>query len=227
MPRSAVAVDVRAMATADIRWAADLHRAALPHGLFPSLGPRFLRQYLATYVDSPAAVALVAERNGALAGFLVGTLDHGHHRAHVMGTHLRPIAVRGALALLVRPTVAWRFVRTRLVRYVAAIRRPRVHGPREQGRDRAVAVLAHVAVTPASRGTGVGAELVRAFLDAARAAGASRCELVTRADDDGAFGFYRRLGWDHIGESRDRDGGLWTRLGLDLGSQPSEPSPSS
>ena len=206
------------MATADTGWAAELHHAALPHGLFPSLGTSFLERYLATYVDSPSAVALVAESAGQPAGFLVATLDHRGHRAHVIGKHLRSLGLSGAGALLVRPKVAWRFIRTRLVHYVVALsRRRRPESPSGDGDEEQVAVLAHVAVVPPQRGLGAGSELVRTFLESAQAAGATRCELVTRADDDGASAFYRRLGWDRLGESRDRDGGLWTRLGHTLG----------
>ena len=205
------------MAAADTEWAAGLHMAALPHGLFPSLGKPFLGSYLTTYVHSPTSVALVAECAGRRAGFLVGALDHRRHRAHVTRTYLRPLAVRGAFAVLLRPKVAWRFVRTRLVRYVAALLRPRREAATAGADQDRVAVLAHVAVLPAHRGTGVGSELVRAFLESARASGADRCELVTRADDEGADDFYARLGWHRIGESHDRDGVCWTRLGHDLG----------
>jgi ribosomal protein S18 acetylase RimI-like enzyme len=217
MPGSAVVVEVRPMAADDAGWAAELHQVALPHGLFPSLGTPFLRRYLATYVHGPSAVAFVAELAARPAGFLVGTLDHRRHREHVIGTHLRPLAVRGAVAVLFRPKVAWRFVRTRLVRYVGALLRPRQEAADAGADQDRVAVLAHVAVLPPHRGIGVGSELVRAFLESARDAGAERCELVTRADDEGADDFYRRLGWHRIGESLDRDGVRWTRLGHDLG----------
>jgi ribosomal protein S18 acetylase RimI-like enzyme len=48
---------------------------------------------------------------------------------------------------------------------------------------------------------GVGAQLVDAFVADARERGAARVVLVTRADDKGAGGFYRRIGW-HPGARR-------------------------
>lgn len=214
------------MSTEDARWAADLHRAELPHGLFPALGARFLQEYLTTYVHSPAAAALVADVDGRPAGYLVGPLDHRRHRAHVIQVHRRALAVRGAFALLRRPTVAWRFIRTRLPRYASALLRPRPPAAGDAAGDGRVAVLAHVAVLSDERSAGAGSALVRAFTESARGAGATRCELVTRADD-GPVRFYERLGWERLGESRDRDGVLWTRLGLDLEPPRSEPSPPS
>jgi ribosomal protein S18 acetylase RimI-like enzyme len=55
--------------------------------------------------------------------------------------------------------------------------------------------LARIAVAPAAQRRGVGALLVRDFLDEARSAGAAHGVLAVAADNDRAIAFYRRFGF--------------------------------
>ncbi|MBC9731252.1 GNAT family N-acetyltransferase [Streptomyces sp. TRM68367] len=59
-----------------------------------------------------------------------------------------------------------------------------------------VGVLGRLAVTPKARGLGVGAVLVRAIEDAARARGLGAMELHAQTH---AVGFYERLGYEAYG----------------------------
>ena len=61
-------------------------------------------------------------------------------------------------------------------------------------------------VADQARGRGAGAALVERFATAAKAAGARSAVLVTFAGEDGAGPFYKRLGWEHLEDRRDRDG---------------------
>lgn len=198
----------------DLAAAADLHAVALPHGFFPTLGRRFLARYLATYLDDRDGVAIAAVVDGRLVGFLVGTTDTLSRRAHIVRRHGVRLAVTGLAALLARPRMAVRFLQTRAWRYVTAV----VGGLHRRSGSTAApvplvrAVLSHVAVVPAARGTGLGAGLVHAFEREVRAAGCASAELLTRADEDGAGDFYRCLGWREEGGFDDRDGVRWTRF---------------
>ncbi|MFC8435030.1 GNAT family N-acetyltransferase [Streptomyces sp. NPDC057253] len=60
------------------------------------------------------------------------------------------------------------------------------------GRDASVGSLGRLAVTQAARGLGVGAALVRAIEDAARAHGLAAVDLHAQTH---ALGFYERLGY--------------------------------
>src|SRR3546814_8593651 len=80
----------------DLVRAARLHREHLPHGLFPSLGERFLRRYLRTYLNTPTAVALAIEGEHGMFGFLCGTVDRRAHREHVLRHHAASL-VRGGV----------------------------------------------------------------------------------------------------------------------------------
>lgn len=206
-----VAATVTLLGREHAGYAARLHARALPHGFFARLGPRFLRAYHETFRASPHAVALIATRDGRPVGMLAGTLDTRAHRAWVMRHRRARLATCGALALVVRPRLAWVFLRTRasgyrhrlLDRSRAAPRPTTVHGGAAEER---IAVLLHVAVDATERSDGAGRALVESFVDLATRAGAARAVLVTRDDRDGAAGFYERLGWQHSDTRTDRDG---------------------
>lgn len=207
------------MTAGDVPFASTLHHQCLPHGLFPSLGHRFLRRYLFTYATSPFGLALIVEVDGEPVGFLVGSFDERAHRTHVVREHGTSLALHGAAAMLSRPTVAWRFLTTRLVRYTAGFTRRRLRPPSRVGQGDAeprTAVLSHVAVVPSVRGIGAGTTLATAFVQRVRATEAETAELLTRDDDRGATGFYSRLGWFHVGDVVDRDGLTWSRLQIEL-----------
>lgn len=215
---------VEPLGAGDRRFGADLHRAALAAGLFPSLGPRFLRAYYASFERSPYGIALVAWRNGARVGVLVGTTNDAAHHRWVLrqeGWRLAPLA---ALGLVRRPALLVRFVRHRARRYLrGAFRLARatpVTGPTGP-----TAVLSHVAVVAESRGTGAGAALVQTYVERAFASGAGRLTVMTAGDDD-VDGFYRALGWDLVGERPDLDGRPYHVLERRAPTAPAPPAPS-
>lgn len=186
---------VRPLQRDDLPFCAQLHLDALPHGFFARLGPRFLRAYYASFLESPHAVALLAAVRGHPAGFLVGIVDPPLHRRWVLRHRGGWLAVLGATALAIRPSVAIQFLRTRVARYIRTWRRHRpVDAPVPAG-GMAPAVLSHVAVLPGARGSGLGAQLVRSFEQAAGRAGAPRAVLTTLAGAGGASDFYVRRGW--------------------------------
>lgn len=179
---------------ADAHLGAALQAAELEHGFFVDLGPQFLRAYQRTYADSPHAVALVAEVGGHRVGVLVGVLRPARHARWVLKRRGPRLAAIGGLALLMRPRLALRFMRTRAARYARGWRRRR--GEAEATAEEATyAVLSHVAVVPGARGSGAGSALVVAFEREVAAAGVPEMRLVTRPGRDGAGAFYERLGW--------------------------------
>jgi GNAT superfamily N-acetyltransferase len=192
-----------------------LHGEALPHGFFARLGHRFLQAYYDSFVASPHAVAFIADAADGPAGMLVGTVRNGAHYSWVLRRHGGRLIGRGLAALLTSPRVLLLFLRTRLARYsggilrfarrsLAGVFRSRPPGPAV----RQPAVLTHVAVSPAARGTGAGSALVATFTQAATAAGCSEAVLVTLAGPAGAGPFYRRLGWTLRDRHDDHDGRL-------------------
>lgn len=198
---------VRLLQRDDARESGRIQASELPHGFFASLGPRFLATYHRTFIESPYAVAF-ATGEGSVEAFLVGTTNNPLHYRWVFRHRLLRLGIAGALALAVRPRILFRFIRTRIARYLRGFKRtvtqtaPAV----ASGRQEQVAVLTHVAVAPDGRGRGRGKALVEAFVAAARSAEADRALLVTIAAEGGAGEFYQRIGWSQIGTKTDRDG---------------------
>lgn len=208
---------ISALTPSDVDYAARLHAETLPHGFFARLGTPFLRTYYRSFTLSPHAVALVARQAEQPVGVLVGTVRNRAHYEWVLRSCGARLALAGAAALATRPHELTVFLRTRVVRYAKAAWRSRrptkiVRDPESEPDQRRLCVLTHVAVDPTARGVGVGAALVEAFLAAGRAAGRTEASLVTLADD-GASGFYARLGWQPGPDRLDYDGRLirpWT-----------------
>ncbi len=182
---------VRSLRPDDLAWASSLQRAALPHGFFTRLGPRFLRAYQRTFVDSPYAIALVAEDGGSPLGFLVGVTDPALHRSWIVRRRRVRLGLFGAFCLLAHPRELARFLGTRIGHYAHALTRRGT--PRR--RYAPAAVLTHLAVSPERRRGGAGRRLAEAFVAEARRRGAVRVRLTTLDDDRGAEGFWLSLGW--------------------------------
>lgn len=210
---------VRSADRGDLRWIAAIHRRQLPHGFFARLGSRYLRAYHRSFMQSPHAVALVAERRGRRVGFVVGVVDPVAHHRYVVRQHGLRLAVVGAMSLVARPALALEFLRTRVVRYLRSVSRatsPRrtSDAPGGAAPETTAAVLTHVAVDPEAQGAGAGRFLVEAFVDEVREAGAAAVELVTLSGERGAASFYEKLGWKRAGAT-ERGGASFTHFVLE------------
>jgi len=195
---------LRTLHDADLPYVVGQHLRYFPGGFFARLGRRFLHRYYLSFLTSPVGVAVAAESAGEPVGYLVGVTDPAAHRAHVLHRHGRRLALLGAVGMLLRPRLAWSFLRTRARRYLRRLRPGSASGPCGP-RDR-LGVLAHVAVDPRARERGIGGRLVDSFEEEAVACGCERLLLVTAADGTGAGDFYRRRGWCCAGEHDTPDG---------------------
>lgn len=222
-------IEVRPLQQQDLDFCAALHADALNHGFFVRFGPRFIRSYLAAFLDSPHAVAFAATAGGEPVGWLVGSLDARAHVRWVIRHRGVVLGLQGAAAMALHPGAGLRFLRTRVRRYAGAWRRHRrADAPREDERGAPAAalnedergapaaVLNHVAVLPGARGLGAGRRLVRAFEDEARRQGAPRAFLTTLEGPDGAASFYASLGWQRSGLQVTPEGRSMEEWTLDL-----------
>lgn len=213
-PPPGVAIVLREAGPHDLPQSAQLHLDELPIGLFPELGARFLRRWHRSFVNRPHAIALVAtDSEGAVVGFLLGTLDHHAHIGNLLRERMTVLsfAAHAGAAMAVRPRTAVRFVRTRLRPWCRAVMRswpiPLSNGEPETPPADSVAVVVAIAVSPRVRGIGVGAQLLDWFESDSARAGARCAELSTDLGvADNAGGFYERLGWQKSGNRLDRDG---------------------
>lgn len=216
-PAPAATFEIHRLDRSLSRRSARLHLDELPPSFFGDLGPLFLRTYHRSFDASPAGVAVAAvDSSGALLGFLVGTFEDGAHYRWVVRSFAWRLGPSAAVGLLRRPLKAWRFIRTRLRRYVRGATTLAGTAPPRPSDGVAVASLAHIAVAPAGRGHGVGTALVEAFVADARRSGAGRVQAKTLAGKIGAGGFYDSLGWRQTGGLRDVDGKPYDWFVLDL-----------
>ncbi|WP_422772313.1 GNAT family N-acetyltransferase [Plantactinospora sp. WMMC1484] len=190
------------------------HVDLLPIGLFPLLGARFVRRWQRTFLDSRYGVGYVVVDTTASAdgivGFLLGTTDQAAHMAALLTNRraVAALALAGVGALMRRPRVATRLMRSRAWPWLRQLRRRRPAGASARPSNPAarVAVMIALAVHPEWRGCGVGEALVARFVEDARLAGAGTAELVTPTGPAGAASFYERLGWEAGPHRRTRDG---------------------
>ncbi|WP_158632427.1 GNAT family N-acetyltransferase [Micromonospora sp. Llam0] len=189
---------------ADLAATARTHVEFLPVGLFPSLGAGFVRRWHRTYLDPRHGVGyVVTDRTTSdddVVGFLLGTTDQAAHMATLFADRraLASLSASGAGTLIRRPRLA-RQLASRALPWARQIAQRRSGQPAPAdgpGENPQVAVMVAVAVQPQWRGSGIGAELVRRFVEDARRAGAAEAELVTPVGSAGATGFYERLGWE-------------------------------
>lgn len=213
-----VVVKVRPLTAADDHFAAELHAAVLPDGFFPALGNRFLKAYYGSFRRSPHGIGLVAYADGSPAGVLVGTSDDEAHYRWVVRQAWWRLVGPAVVGLVRRPRLMTSFVRTRARRYLRGAARLSTAGegtalPRS---DHRIGTVTHLAITDHFRSEGIGAALVERFIREARDAGTTRLQVVTRAGDDGAGGFYAAIGWRSAGTRTNLDGAPYDRFMMDL-----------
>jgi len=226
---------LRRLRTGDTPTTARLHRRLLPNGLFPRLGPRFLRQWHGTFLDTPAATGLAVVHQGEVVAFVLAALDQRLYLRHTLRRHRWSLMWRGALGMLARPHVLVQFLRTRVRTYARHLlptaRRtgptgggpPATPPPSRPERRVRVAVVHAVATSEQARGQGCARGLLDAVAAAARRARADHVALVTDVPDPatgapatGAAAMYERLGWRREDVRRHRDGRWVAEYRLDL-----------
>ena len=229
-------VVAQSMTYGDTDQTSQLQRTCLKTGLFPQLGHGFVRRWHRTFIDAPMGIALVVrDPEDQVAAFLLGVTNQQAYVRHVLGHDRFALAWRGAVGLILRPTAARRFLKTRVKQYRRRLlpigETPRqtsaVGSPAPRANSDVafrfpspapIGVVHAIVTRPTSRGAGYGRILVRQFEKALLEDGTKCGELVTRANG-GAPDFYRRLGWSETGRRMDRDGHIIVQFNRVLGRQ--------
>jgi ribosomal protein S18 acetylase RimI-like enzyme len=146
------------------------------------------------YTDAEPGSALVAEIDGEVRGYLLGCVDSSKawNPGAVVGRQItrRGIALRPGTAGFV-----WRAVGDVIV---DAARKRLPPAPFEDPRWPA---HLHIDLLPDARGRGVGATLMRRWLDSLRQAGVAGCHLETIAENTGAVAFFEAMGFHTHGRA--------------------------
>ncbi len=159
----------------------------------------FADLFTSYYTDAEPQSALVAERDGLVAGYLLGCVDSraAWNPASIFGRHFvrRGIGFRPGTA-----GVVWRSFGDVVVDATRRRLPPApVHDPRWPAH-------LHIDLLPSIRGVGVGATLLRRWLDALRHADVPGCHLETLGENHGGIAFFESMGFRRHGTSTSAPG---------------------
>jgi ribosomal protein S18 acetylase RimI-like enzyme len=152
----------------------------------------FADLFTAYYTDAEPESALVAELDGVVAGYLLGCVDsrHAWNPATIFGRHFvrRGIGFRPGTA-----GVVWRSFGDVVVDGV------RRRLPPVTLYDDEWPAHLHIDLLPSIRGRGVGATLMRTWLDHLQGSGVPGCYLETLGENHGAIAFFESVGFHRHG----------------------------
>lgn len=142
----------------------------------------FADLFTSAYTDEDLGPRLVAELDGLVVGYIVGSLHPSR-----AGAAYRRVALRVARGLALRRYPRW----LECLPYLEATvfeRKPRAP-------ESAFPAQLHVNLRPQARGQGAGGRLLDTFLGETRASGASGVQLSTTTENLAALGLYTRRGF--------------------------------
>lgn len=168
---------------------ARLHRQVLPGGFLAGLGVGVLTQIYVGVLSAPGTVTLVARAGGRLGGFVLGTRDTRRMFRHVLGRRAHRLTWLLVREVACRPRL--------LARVLESLCYPARLAPAASPGDGELVALG---VAPELRGCGCGLALVTALSTTLRALGVGACTVSFYDDNDGASGFYKRCGFEPIGQ---------------------------
>ena len=173
-------VDVRVMAESDIDHVVALQSAFLEGSLVTEFGPGFLRRFHAGALSHAATRGFVAVDGGAIAGFVLASLDVHGFNAHVKPRVLLPLA-----AALVDPR-RWHLAASLLRAPFEPDPQPHIPGE-----------LLLLVVDARGRRRGIGRRLLSVLEGAFAKEGVSRYRVAVRSRLTVARAFYEALGFEH------------------------------
>jgi ribosomal protein S18 acetylase RimI-like enzyme len=159
---------------------AALHQHALG-GLLTRLGRDAIASLYLGYLASPRCTAFVAEADGVVRGFVLGSAEPEAMRRDALRSNLPGIARGVACGVLRQPGLA---------RHVLG-----GFGGLPGSFDPRTPELTYIAVGDDARGAGVGSELLRTFDASLRRCGITHYELSVEASNHAALKFYEARGF--------------------------------
>lgn len=211
------AFDVRPIEAHDLPFIVGLHVQQFPDGFYSRLGTAFMTRYVREFFRSPGSLGLVAVQCGGseLVGYLMATLDEDAHDQFIYRRASFSLTAAGARALAARPALWSDFIQRRALwyakRYISGA--VRSHGHTAEPRH---GQLLYICTAPGNRRRGVGATLLRAYVEEAQRSHAANLHLVSERDNTEAHEFYMHRGWQVLSESTTRDGRPLIKMGLSL-----------
>jgi ribosomal protein S18 acetylase RimI-like enzyme len=175
---------VRAAVHSDVPGIVAIHRQSFSNFFLTRLGGSFLSRYYGLVLDYWAGIILVAERRGALQGFICGFVEPAEFYK-LMWRSKFTFAMPALSALIHHPSLA--------AGILQGVRRIQASAVEERPRS---CELSSIAVLPAASGNGLGKALLKSFTNRARSMDAQCIYLTTDADNnESANTLYRQAGF--------------------------------
>jgi RimJ/RimL family protein N-acetyltransferase len=201
---SGAQVTIRPLKAGDIPGVVEIFCEQFPNLSWTQLGRNFIHTFITWHFKYHPDLALVAEQDNRLIGFIVGST--GGHREYYRQVlrYAFPEFLTGSLLhpwLVLRPSF-W----TLWLEWFRGLRSPRTD-PKEIAVSKSgekKANLSFVAVTAAAQGGGVGTNLKRAFEQAAFQAGIEVLSSYTEINNLAARRLNEKLGWKQVREDTQR-----------------------
>lgn len=189
--------DLGPMTPRDPALLAAVHETAFPRFFLSTLGPRFLTEFYAGFLDDPTAVAVVARNaTGDPVGAAVGTTEPAGYYRRLLRRRFASLAFASCVAAVRRPKAIVRLARGAFYRG-------------EAGYDNSPpgALLSSICTAPTTQNAGLGKKLLTEWERKAKEQGASSAHLSTDASgNEAANAFYRSSGWVLAHDYRTREG---------------------
>lgn len=172
------------MSLEDCPKAVEIHLQAFEGFFLSLLGPSFLSLLYKSIIEDDSGIAFVAKKNEQILGFVAGTIQPTGFYSRLIKRHLFEFFLSSLFAFYKNPEIAPRLFR--------ALKKPGQSVPKEN-----CATLMSIAVDPICQSSGVGKELVTAFLEEARSKGSKYVNLTTDAiNNENVNRFYLRMGFE-------------------------------
>ena len=144
------------------------------------------------YTDGEPESALVAVADGVVSGYLLGCVDTRKvwRPSRIFFHHVlrRGIAFRPGTSAMILRSFTDGFVD-----------RMRNQLPTESFNDKRWPAHLHIDLMSSVRGQGVGAKLIRRWLDSLRAKGVKGCHIETLGENERALAFFEAMGFERYG----------------------------
>jgi ribosomal protein S18 acetylase RimI-like enzyme len=156
---------------------------AFPGFFLTFLGPAFLNELYSAVLDDLSGMAIVAEMEGDLVGFVIGTKQPAGLYSRLLGKRWWRFGWASLGAFVEKPAI--------LPRLLRALRMPG-----QQTEVSNCGTLMSIAVAPEAQGKKVGQQLVTKFLEEAARSGLDYVDLTTDgSNNEAANRFYQKLGF--------------------------------
>jgi len=175
---------IRPMAFEDVLPIIHIHMSSFTNFFLTFLGPAFLKQlYTGTLKDS-SGIAIVAEIENKICGFVTGTTNPSGFYSRLIKDRWWKFGMACMVPVMLRPTIIPRILR--------ALRKPGETADKKQ-----CGTLMSLAVAPECRSKTVGQTLVSAFLRESKKQGLHQVNLTTDKNGNETVNrFYEDLGFD-------------------------------